>query len=242
MSKKNIRHNIISSNQDLHLLLHEKKEELKNFDMEFRPVSYWGLNTLSVHLLSSIKKEETRQRIKEFINNYGEQKLTNENFTKNKLNEEERVIIKRIEPHYSIEENTDNKNDEINVEIARLTMKSTLGDYISFRAKKNNNKITYSILDEYQGIFNLSIKSSKRPLSFKEIIKLIDESTSDSYMDYNYVYGGARQSNYDDNDYDPEEYWDFETIDSNYYNQLYEWYNIQNWIWLIKRKLEIINK
>ena len=241
MSKKNIRNNIISANQDLDSLLLEKNEELKKFDMDFRPISYWGLNTLSIHLLSSIKKEETRQRIKDFINNYGEHKLTNENFTKNKLNEEERIIIKKLEVHYSTEEYSSDKNDEINVEIARLTMKSTLGDYISFRAKKNNNKITYSIVDEYEGIFEHSIKSSKRPLTFKEIIKLIDESTSDSYMDYNYVYGGARQSNYDDNDYDPEEYWDFETIDSNYYNQLYEWYNIQNYIWLINEKIKLKN-
>ena len=238
MSKKNIKNNIIPKDVDLKSLLKEKKNELKKFDMDYRPISYWGLNALTIHLLSSIKSKNKRDSIKDFINKYGENKLINEKFTKNKLHETERETIKKFKKHYYSDEFIPKKNNKLKVEIARLTMKSTLGDYISFVAQQNKENITYTIVDEYESNFHHTIKSSQRPLTFREIIKLIDESTSDAYMDYNNVYGGARQSNYDDNDYDPEEFWDFEIIDSTHYNRLYDWYILQNYIWLIERKIE----
>ena len=46
MSKKNIKNNIIPKDIDLQSLLREKKNELKKFEMNYRPISYWGLNSL----------------------------------------------------------------------------------------------------------------------------------------------------------------------------------------------------
>ena len=59
------------------------------------------------------------------------------------------------------------------IEIARVVLKSTMRDVYSFRAKRLKNKIKYSIHDEYENTFNLGIKTSSKPLTFSQIVKLI---------------------------------------------------------------------
>ena len=232
---------VIEEDADLKAMLFEKEEELKKFDMDFRPHSYWGSRSLTAHLLSSIKGEERRRIVKAFIEKHGEDNLPDISLTKDKLTDSERDLIGRLGPHYMGGEYLpDTIDDEI--EIARLTMLSTTQDITSFRARKVKDKIIYSIVDEYDNEFEHSIKSRKKPLSFKEVLKFIDEAWGIGFSDYPSVYGGARQFNYEESGDDPEEHWDFETIDSSYYNQLYEWYNIQNWIWLIKEKIKIIEQ
>ncbi len=240
VSKENMKHGVIEEDVDLEAMLLEKKDELKKFDMEFRPPSYWGPRSLTAHLLSSIKGEERRKFVKAFIEKHGEDNLPDISLTKNKLTDNERNLIGRLHPRYMGGEYLPDTNDD-EVEIARLTMLSVTQDTISFRAKRRKNKIIYSIVDEYDTIFEHSIKTRKKPLSFKELLKFINEAWGSGYSDYPSVYGGARQFNYEENG-EPEDHWDFETIDSSYYNQLYEWYNIQNLIWLIKEKIKIIEE
>jgi len=134
------------------------------------------------------------------------------------------------------------------VEIANITLASTTGDIFSIRVKKTKNKINYSIVDEYEGTFSLSIKSSQKPLSLKKMIELIDH-TKMNFMDSNYtqLFGGSRASNIEEFDRttplsneDIEGIWDFEKVDSKFYPELTEWYDIQNFIWLVNKKIEII--
>jgi len=134
------------------------------------------------------------------------------------------------------------------IEIANITLASTTGDIFSIRAKKTKNRINYSIVDEYEGTFSLSIKSSQKSLSLKRMIKLID-NTEMNFMDSNYrnFFGGSRASNIEEFDRttplsneDIEGIWDFERVDSKFYPELEEWYDIQNFIWLIKKKIEIM--
>ena len=134
------------------------------------------------------------------------------------------------------------------VEIANIALASTTGDIFSIRAKRTKNRINYSIVDEYDGTFLLSIKSSQEPLSFKKMIKLISDSQMD-FMDSNYseLFGGSRANNIEEFDRttpltneDIERLWDFERVDSKFYPELEKWYDIQNFIWLINKKIEII--
>ena len=39
---------------------------------------------------------------------------------------------------------------------------------------------------------------------------------------------------------DIERIWDFERVYSDFYPELEEWYDIQNFIWLVRKKIEII--
>jgi hypothetical protein len=60
------------------------------------------------------------------------------------------------------------------LEIARIELESTTADVISIRAKKDGERIAYSIVDEYETEFNVSPKGSKKPLMLAELIGLID--------------------------------------------------------------------
>ena len=246
VSKENMKHEVISPDEDLNALLKEKEDELKKFDMDFRPHSYWGPQELETNLLSKIKGQERRRIVKKMIKD-GD--IKDNAMVKEKLTEWERNLISKLHPVYMGGEFLpDTKNNE--VEIARVIMKSTTQDIISIRAKKRKKDIVYSVEDEYnseeEGFgYKLIQKTSKKPFSFREFINFLDKCFFSGGGGAVGIVGGARDDNYfnfGDSDVDPEEHWDFETAESQFYDQLEEWYNIQNWIWLIKRKLEIINE
>tara|TARA_Y100000031_G_scaffold103100_1_gene113037 strand:+ start:246 stop:1535 length:1290 start_codon:yes stop_codon:yes gene_type:complete len=237
-----MKHEVIPADADLNALLKEKEEELKKFDMEFRPHSYWGSQELETNLLSKIKGQERRRIVKKMIED-GD--IKDNAMVKEKLTEWERKTIGRLHPVYMGGEYLPDANKN-QVEIARVIMKSTTQDIISIRATKRKNNINYSIDDEYADDeldgYVVFQKTSKYPFSFKELINFLDNSQhSNGEVG---ICGGARDANYTTYaltfEEDPEDHWDFETADSPFYSQLEEWYDIQNWIWLIKRKLEIV--
>ena len=187
-------------------------------------------------MLSKIKGEKRRQHLKKIIEEYGEDNLPDISLLKEKLTEDERDLFGKIHPMFMGGEYLPDTSEN-EVEIARLIMKSTTQDIYSFRARKTNNKIIYSIEDEYESMFELSIQNSKLPLTLKQMIKLISESV---YTDGMSVYGSAREFNYENSDpWSPEELWDFETIESSFYNELENYYDIQNFIWLIEKRINI---
>ena len=64
---------------------------------------------------------------------------------------------------------------------------------------------------------------------------------------YRKLFGGSRASNIEEFDRttplsneDIERIWDFERVYSDFYPELEEWYDIQNFIWLVRKKIEII--
>ena len=128
------------------------------------------------------------------------------------------------------------------VEIVSINLASTTGDIFSISARPTKNRIIYDINDEYEGSYTLGLKSSQKPLTMKKIIQLIDTSQLDGSPgpDFSCVFGGARDWNYGEGGGDPIEYWDFETVYSDFYPELNQWYKIQNFIWLIEKKIEII--
>ena len=227
---------LISENADLNKLLSDKKEQLKKIDFTNQPLSYWGPRNIKSFLLSKIKGEKRRQHLKKIIEEYGEDNLPDISLLKEKLTEDERDLFGKIHPMFMGGEYLPDTSEN-EVEIARLIMKSTTQDIYSFRARKTKNKIIYSIEDEYESMFELSIQTSKLPLTLKQMIKLISESV---YADGMSVYGSAREFNYENSDpWSPEELWDFETIESSFYNELENYYDIQNFIWLIEKRINI---
>jgi hypothetical protein len=60
------------------------------------------------------------------------------------------------------------------VEIARIELQSTTADVISIRAKKDRERIAYSIVDEYETEFTVSPAHSDKPLTLSDLIGLID--------------------------------------------------------------------
>jgi hypothetical protein len=60
------------------------------------------------------------------------------------------------------------------VEIARIELQSTTSDVISARARPRGKRIEYSVCDEYQVEYRLPQKTSRQPLSLRDLIRFLD--------------------------------------------------------------------
>lgn len=126
------------------------------------------------------------------------------------------------------------------VEIARVTMKSTTMDVISIRARRTTQRIFYRIVDEYydendgKGMFQYHLlqKTSTRPLTMRQLISVIDNAQENGGL-----IGHARQMNYKETA-DDEELFNFATISSEFYPELSTWYDQANEEWLDARLYE----
>lgn len=63
----------------------------------------------------------------------------------------------------------------LEVEIARLALESTTWDVISIRARPTARGIAYRVVDEYKSAYSIRPKTSRKPLRFGQLIRLIDE-------------------------------------------------------------------
>ena len=81
------------------------------------------------------------------------------------------------------------------LEIARIELESTTTDVISIRAKKDGERIAYSIVDEYETEFDVSPKNSEKPLTPADLISLIDGGSEEGSLGICYTrmnYSGRR--------------------------------------------------
>ncbi len=59
------------------------------------------------------------------------------------------------------------------VEIARVALRTTTGDVVSVRARRDDNLIAYDVVDEYETPFTFQPQASQEPLTLEEILSLI---------------------------------------------------------------------
>ncbi len=109
------------------------------------------------------------------------------------------------------------------VEIARVQLESTTFDIISVRARLQDGRIFYSIVDEYEGQFEYTCKAevSEQPLTMAELIDLME--TTDVNLDYTGLVLGMIQHRYEYSG-DAEQWVHFANVTSDLYPQLGEWY------------------
>ena len=128
------------------------KEELampdpKNFDLDFRPRSYWGPASLEKHFGSTIQGEVRRKLVRENLEQGIEPApglLTPE------LSEPNRDAFGSIHPHFMGGEYLPGMEED-EVEIGRAVLDSVTRDVISIRARRKEGLIQYSVVDEYEG-------------------------------------------------------------------------------------------
>ena len=120
--------------------------------------------------------------------------------------------------------------------IASINLKSTTFDVIVVIARLVESGIEYRVEDEYmdsypegEDHYKVRPNFSKEPLSFKELINLIDNAREG---------GGLIDSAKNFYPEEPEEYYDFATAESAFYSQLRGWYDESNNEWL-EEKLEL---
>jgi hypothetical protein len=202
----------------------------KKYNLDFRPVSYWGPQKVETHVAARVKGELRRQQaIHDLEDNHADHEIISESLT-----EEHRRAAGAVHPWLMGGEYlSDLKPNE--VEIARVVMQSTTMDVISIRARKTKNRIIYKIIDEYPEDefqnYSLTKKTSKQPLTLGELIKLIDNAVEGGLV------GSGRNWHFEEGTC-ADEIYDFETASSAFYTELSEWYDEANEEWLHEKQSE----
>ena len=214
-------------------LLIEQKNKINQFNMEYRPKSFWYPESLVTKILSQIKGQERKKAISSFIKD--NKRIPDTFLTDENLPPDIRDELSSIHPIFMGGEYLPD-TEENEVEIARIIMQSATQDVISIRAKMFDDNINYSIIDENDNEFKPAVLSSANPFSLAEIINFIDHSSIVGADPPN-IYGGGRKWAFD-NEQDLS-VWDFETVQSDFYTEIEPWYDLQNYIWLIEKKIEL---
>lgn len=151
-------------------------------------MSYWGPQDIQTHFDSRIKGELRRRSAKAELKS-GE--ISTEILSES-LSDEIRDMRGAIHPWFMGGEYLpDTYSNE--VEIARVTLKSTTMDVISIRARRTKHRIVYKIVDEYPeyGFDYTKIKkTSIKPLTLGQLISFMDSAQEGGLV------GGARELNY----------------------------------------------
>ena len=109
------------------------------------------------------------------------------------------------------------------VEIARVFLHTAPRDAISVRARMEENRISYRIVDGYDSEFLPSETESIAPLAMGELVHLIDTSTHPSGIGLTRIFWKPEVR---------EEYGGFVTVSSEFYLQLDDWYQEDARAWL----------
>ncbi len=199
---------------------------LKPIDYSFRPASYWATENLH-HLVANIKGAERKKKALRLI---GEGRLeeVGELVLTDSVSDEERTLLGKIHPGLMGGEYLPDYHGG-EVEIARVTLASVTQDVISIRARSTQGVIRYSAVDEYETDFTVKPAWSKRPLSLRQLIRLIETAKGG---DLDSVGLGLIQLHFDSNDEPAEAFADFMSFSSEFYRDLrnHYWFALQRWL------------
>ena len=179
------------------------------YKMDFRPNGYWQNATIT--RIANIKGEVRRRTVMEAIYSRNTEGLE-DSMLDESLPDNMREAVGKIHPELMGGEFLPDA-EENEVEIARVTLKSTTGDVFSIRARYDGNHIHYRVVDEYDSDLMVSPQGSVFPLTFGELISLIDgtEGASDEGRGLTSVFRKGASS-------------DFVNVTSIFYPDLERWY------------------
>jgi len=203
----------------------------KSYDLKYRPHSYWGPQGLETHYGARAKGELRRETGLALLG----EGIADEGMLTSSLPDDERTAVGRIHPWFMGGEYLpDYLSNE--VEIARVTMKSTTMDVISVRARYTKHRINYRIVDEYGDFWGtdhyvMRPATSTKPLTLKQVIKVINlNELVDEPREINYDGGCACR---------PDEIFDFSTVSSVFYHELASWFDDANDEWLHREQARL---
>lgn len=192
-----------------------------DFDLDFRPKSYWGPQSLASYFGSHITGELRRQAAKNEAASGSDLAVP----TEPTLDSAARSIQGSIHPWLMGGEYLPPlRPDE--VEIARVTLRSVTMDVFSIRARRSGERIYFRLVDEYMEQepperFVVKPRWAKSPLSMRQVISIIDENgLIDDYRDLNFDGSNA------------DEIFNFATASSEFYPELAAYFDHQNEKWL----------
>ena len=149
-------------------------EAYPDIDLGYRPVGYFWPLDLATHLLATVKGAERQKHIQALIDEGRLEEL--EDFVaRSGLSPVARDFAGRVHPRFMGGEYLPDLA-EVEVEIARVTLASTLQDVVSVRARKGRGRIRYRVVDEYGGdtLTDRNARTSIRPLSLCQLADFLE--------------------------------------------------------------------
>ena len=145
-------------------------------DLSYRPESYWPKELDQEQLLSKIQGQERRKIARKLLaEGRVEEEEVSEFLFQDVLSDSDKQQWGLFHPTCMGGEYLPAPGPN-EVEIARVSLKSTTADQISIRAQRKGSQISYSVVDEYGTVFELQRERSKAPLTLQQLIQFVDGS------------------------------------------------------------------
>jgi hypothetical protein len=138
-------------------------------DLDFRPSSYFWPLGLGKHLLARVKGAKRKAALKALID-AGRLDEIPDFLAQSSLSEVDRQAIGRIHPMFMGGEYLRDL-DETEIEIARISIRSTTSDVTSMYARRGEGWIHYRVVDEYGGdtLTGIAERTSETALTLGEL-------------------------------------------------------------------------
>jgi hypothetical protein len=206
-------------------------------NLDVRPTSYWSSSDDPRARIHRVKGEDRRTSAEALLRDGEAQELASPEFDES-LSEDAREFRGSIHPSLmSGEYLPDFEGDE--VEIARVTLASVMGDVISIRARRLGALIHYRIVDEYEdegSVYHCEPSDSEHPLTMRELIELMDNAHGEGmYPDYGIGLTTVWRNFHADNGSSPDEMVRFVRVSSEFYPDLDRYYEAEAAAWLQNR-------
>jgi len=198
-------------------------------DLSFRPQTYFWPLGLETHLLARVKGVERKAALQRLID-AGRLDDIPDLLTRSALTEEERKRRGRIHPAFMGGEYLPDLLER-EVEIARITIASTLQDVTSVFARRGKRRIYYRVVDEYgdDTLSGRTVRTSARPLTLGELEEFFDGAWSIFEI---------LEMNFGDDCYDPDGIRNFASASSEFYPQIGSLYAQRIEAWTAERRRE----
>ena len=118
------------------------------------------------------------------------------------------------------------------IEIARIILQSVLMDVISIRAQWRWGRYHYRIVDEYESTFDISRKSSNKPLTLGQLIDLLQGSSCPDWTHPCGMIEGFWEAEREHGMESLEDNVNFASIESDFYPKLADWYDQRGEEWI----------
>ena len=213
----------------------ERAFPMSRFEFRFRPGSYWDHADPLTAILSNIKGENRRRMVYRVLSGQAPRNLGElpSGFFEAELDHSTRAQVSAMDPSWMGGEYLPGYLPG-EVEIARIVLDSTTQDVISFRARRRRGgrRILYRVVDEYPetGVWTCRPASSAQPLTFGQVILLIDTARSPDMDEYRGTLPDLLREG--QHDCAPQELASFVAVESDVYPELSAYYEAQAQLWL----------
>ena len=145
-------------------------QSITPINLQFRPQSYFWAKDKGIQLLSDIKGANRRRMAEQALQGDVLGELSPQ-LLAHALSEDDRRFIGRLHPSFMGGEYLPSTRKQ-EVEIARITIASTTQDVTCVYARPLGKRISYRIVDEYNGdtITGRQTRTSTKPLSLGELV------------------------------------------------------------------------